>query len=219
MKHVATHKLYQYWSKLRGKRPAPERREIEPIDIREILGDTFILQVRDLETYPFRLAGTRMCSAFCRELKDRNFLSLWTDKDREPMETLLNAIGTDGAAAVIGFKGFTDNEKPLAFEMLLLPLSQGGVHMNRVLGSCAPIEKPYWLGSRPIMRQEITSLRLIWPDEKPYFARHAEQTVELIDTIEPENPGADEKVVPHPSVLGAARRVGHLTVLNGGRSE
>lgn len=205
MKHVVTHRLYDYWSHLRGKRPAPERREIEPSDIRDILGYTFILEVGDLETYPFRLAGTRMCSAFCRELKEQDFLRLWNAKDRDPMATLLAAISNDGAAAVIGFEGRTETGKALPFELLLLPLRQGGDGFQRVLGSCTPFEQPYWLGTQPVISQTITSVRLIWPDEKPYFLRRAE---EMRD---------NRKVIPYPDVGGPSRRYRHLTIYDGGR--
>jgi hypothetical protein len=92
MKHATTRTLYDYWSRLRGRRPAPERFEIEPGQIRHILGDTFILEAVDLQTYNFRLAGTRLCSAYCRELKGRNILDLWLGKDREAVGALLGAI-------------------------------------------------------------------------------------------------------------------------------
>lgn len=205
MKHDVTLDLYQYWSRLRGDRPAPERREIEPSDIRDVLGHTFILQAGDAHTYPFRLAGTRMCSAYCREFKDQDFLRLWSGKDRDSMETLLAAITKDGAAAVIGFEGRNENDRFLALEMLLLPLRQDGDGFNRVLGSWAAIDQPYWLGTQPIMSQKISSVRLIWPDENPF--RFRPQKI-----AEPEN-----NVIPHPGIHSGSRRYGHLTILDGGR--
>ena len=43
MKHAASRELYAYWQERRGKRPAPERTEIEPGAIRQVLSDAFIL--------------------------------------------------------------------------------------------------------------------------------------------------------------------------------
>ena len=41
MKTAATRKLFAYWNARRGSRLAPERGDIEPGAIREILGDSF----------------------------------------------------------------------------------------------------------------------------------------------------------------------------------
>ena len=43
MKHAASRELYAYWQERRGKRAAPERADIEPGAIRQVLSDAFIL--------------------------------------------------------------------------------------------------------------------------------------------------------------------------------
>ena len=73
MKHGVTQTLYNYWDNLRGARPAPNRSEVDPGEIRGLLGDTFILETNGPQDVRYRLAGTRLCSAHCRELKGRNF--------------------------------------------------------------------------------------------------------------------------------------------------
>src|SRR5215469_2101579 len=70
MKHAACRELYAYWDERRGKRPAPERAEIEPGAIRHVLSDALILGLDAGTGHPFRLAGTRMCALFGRELKN-----------------------------------------------------------------------------------------------------------------------------------------------------
>jgi hypothetical protein len=213
MKQAAIQKLYSYWDSLRGARPAPERREIEPSEIRELLGDTFILEFEGTDRFTFRLAGTRMCSAYCRELKGRNFADLWTGKDREAIVNIIAAITTDGAATVLGFQGRNQLGKTLDFELLLLPLRQSGEGFNRILGLCVPVDTPYWIGVHPIHEQSIISTRLIWPNQRPFFLRRQRrpETVDL-DTIAPQPPA----IVPHqPDVT--SRRYGHLTVYDGGR--
>ena len=74
MKHTSTRELFAYWDRRRGRRPAPERGEIEPGPIRRVLGDTFILSFDEPAGHPFRLAGTRVCALFCRELKGEGFV-------------------------------------------------------------------------------------------------------------------------------------------------
>ncbi|MEJ1934798.1 PAS domain-containing protein, partial [Nostoc sp. NIES-2111] len=69
MKHPASRTLFSYWDTLRGERTAPERSELDPGAIRNILADTFILEVDAGQTFPFRLAGTRVCALYGRDLK------------------------------------------------------------------------------------------------------------------------------------------------------
>ena len=43
MKHISSQAVYAYWNEKRGARPAPERSDIDPADIRRALGDTVML--------------------------------------------------------------------------------------------------------------------------------------------------------------------------------
>jgi hypothetical protein len=221
MKNGVTQTLYKYWDDLRGKRPAPNRSEIDPGSIRSLLGDTFILETTDPQTVRYRLAGTRLCSTHCRELKGRNFLRGWSDKDREALESLVAAITEDAAAAVIGVAGHTEREHALNMEMLLLPLNVPGEGRIRILGSCTPMDRPYWLGLHPIMKQSISSLRLVWPDERPYFMNRATNKTTGVHPILPRFT-AESMPMPVGAMQslshGAERRVGHLTVIEGGKS-
>jgi hypothetical protein len=211
MKHKITRDLYAYWQVLRRDRPAPERTEIEPAEIRSILGDTFILEVTDDLACRFRLAGTRICALYGRELKGRAFATLWTGKDRETIGSLIGAISEEAAAAVIGFSGETDFGRSVPIECLLLPLSQNGGGYRRILGSLVAMDDPYWLGMHPVMRQSITGLRLIWPEENRMFLRRG-------DAAAAETP-VRAMPVPLMAPPGATpRRIAHLTVYEGGKS-
>ncbi|AQQ07643.1 PAS domain-containing protein [Roseibium algicola] len=215
MKHGVTQTLYNYWDNLRGARPAPNRSEVDPGEIRGLLGDTFILETNGSRDVRYRLAGTRLCSAHCRELKGRNFLRGWSVKDREALESLIAAITEDAAAAVIGINGHTERGQILQMEMLLVPLNVPGEGRIRVLGSCTPMEKPYWIGLHPILSQSISSLRLVWPDERPYFVDSPAST---LNPILPRFTAEGIAMPTPPLPSGAERKVGHLTVYSGGKT-
>ena len=68
--------LFHYWNRLRDGRPAPKRSEVEPADIKSLLADTFILERDTRGEAVFRLAGTRLCASYGRELKGFSFPSL-----------------------------------------------------------------------------------------------------------------------------------------------
>ncbi len=220
MKHAVTRTLFDYWTRLRGSRTAPARFEIEPGDIRQILGDTFILEAVDRETYNFRLAGTRLCGAYCRELKGRNLLDLWVDKDREAIACLLAAIVEDGAAAILGLEAHNERGQSLPVEVIMLPLSHDGPQHSRILGCFAPLESPYWLGLHPVVRQPVQSLRLIWPDERPSFIlRGDEVDAEERRAVRSAFAGDPSPLPEELPLPGAGRRVAHLRVLEGGRND
>ncbi len=71
MNHASTRAVFEYWNKRRGTRPAPERGDIEPTDIRHALGDTFMLAMDFVDQLCFRLAGTRVCARSVARSKAR----------------------------------------------------------------------------------------------------------------------------------------------------
>ena len=219
MKHRVTRELFTYWDGLRGGRTAPERSDIDPADIHQILGDTFILEFQNDEDLLFRLAGTRLCGSFCRELKGRNFLDIWNREDLSSIKLLLTAVAEDEAAAVIGFEGATDRDQTLDFEAVLLPLRHFGQPKSRILGAASPSDMPYWIGIWPLTDLRVTSMRLVWPDETPSFARsysNANQPKQRFHLT-------PSTAALQPSIGGAVtnleRRIGHLTVIKGGRHD
>lgn len=167
MKSDVCRGLYDYWNRLRDGAQAPRRSAVEPAEIRRALGDTFILEVIDRQTLRYRLAGTRLCGAYGREMKGINFLDMWQEADRASVASILAAVAHDAAAAVIGLTGHASGTRSVAFEMLVLPLRQDGPSFDRVLGGMAAVDRPYWLGMDPILEQRVTSMRLIWPDREP----------------------------------------------------
>eukprot|EP01037_Dinobryon_pediforme_P019789 gene19789-20270_t len=210
MKHQATRELYGYWQRLRRGRSAPDRSEIEPADIRNLLGYTFILEVVSPREYRFRLAGTRLCALYGREMKGKDFATFWQGKDRDAVATILSAISEDAAASVIGFLGTTDHNRDLPLECLMLPLRQHGEGYTRVIGSLVPMDDPYWIGIHPIMAQSVTSLRLIWPDERPSGLIHS------ADLAPSDSPAHPLHVTRSPNDF--RRKVQHLTVYEGGKN-
>ncbi len=181
MKSMSAKRLYAYWQELRGNRPAPERRDIEPAAIKALLSDVFILEHTRGETFNYRLAGSAHSATYCRELKGRDFRQFWGKDDLEALDTLLLAIREDAAAAVIGYNAVNARGQKLPSEMLLLPLRYGGHDYPRILGVTAPADSPYWLGLHPVTHHQITAMRLIWPDEQPAFLRHAVNADAMLD--------------------------------------
>jgi hypothetical protein len=151
MKHAASRELYAYWEDRRGQRPAPERADIEPGAIRQALSDTFILELTETGTgHAFRLAGTRVCALFGRELKGESFANLWDLESRRAITDLL-AISTDeSVGTVAGVTARSLDGDTADLELLLLPLGVRRPSLARTIGILAPLDTPAWLGTSPL---------------------------------------------------------------------
>jgi len=150
MKHAASRELYAYWDERRGKRPAPERGEIEPGAIRQVLSDAFILALDGGAGHPFRLAGTRVCALFGRELKGESFIGLWAAASQPAIRDLVAILNDERVGTVAGVTAQSDAGEPIELELLLLPLAANRPSLARSIGVLAPLHIPQWLGSRPI---------------------------------------------------------------------
>lgn len=161
MRHASTRAVFAHWSERRGDRPAPDRREIDPSAIRHALGDTFILAADLAGDLRFRLAGTRLCALFCRELKGEVFGSLWSRASALPVQHLVSIVSRESVGAVAGVAGRTEDGERVELEMLLLPLTHNGAVCARALGVLTPLEPPFWIGVRPLSELELTGLRCV----------------------------------------------------------
>jgi hypothetical protein len=162
VKHSSTRALYAYWNELRGARAAPDRGEIEPGAIRGALGDSFILSLEP-SGHGFRLAGTRICALFGRELKGEAFDALWHEADRAAARDFLDITANEIAGIVAGVAGYTDEGVSLDLELLLLPLRHRGSSRARQIGVLAPLTMPFWLGATPVTTLSLKSHRHVGP--------------------------------------------------------
>src|SRR5690606_4872802 len=92
MKHKSSQAVFAYWNEQRGQSPAPKRSDIDPAAIRHALGDSIILSADFVDRLRFRLAGTRVCALFERELKGEAFVGLWSEASRPSIVELLAVL-------------------------------------------------------------------------------------------------------------------------------
>ena len=172
MKQASSRELFGYWTARRGKRPAPERGEIEPSAIRRALGDVFILEFERHGGHPFRLAGTRVCALFGRELKNEPFLDLWDEETRAPLAQLLAVVADEATGVVAAATGRTAEGWSQDLELVLLPLAHRGNTHARMIGALSPLVAPFWLGASHLGALTLGSVRHLDPAlEAPAAAR------------------------------------------------
>jgi len=206
MKQTQSVKLHNYWKELYGQSGVPERSQIEPMAIRDILGDTFILEFNTSGDINYRLAGTRLCAIFGSELKGQEFSSPWRNDGQETIADIVKSAARDNSIAIFGSTAVSKSGRKISIETLVLPLLHNGQKERRMLGVTSPISRPYWLGMDPIVSLNLSSLRIVEPklENKLINSRFS--------VLKNSNP------VPVSSI-GASRKIKHLTVLEGGLSK
>ncbi|WP_336488878.1 PAS domain-containing protein [Methylobacterium nigriterrae] len=206
MKHPTSRMLHSYWNRIRGERAAPERAEIEPGEIRNLLADSLILELdMPARAAHLRLAGTRVCALFGRELKGESLARLWGEAPADPWR-LIEIVASDTVGVVAGLQGRTGRGETVDLELLLLPLRHRGRTQSRMLGALSPPHVPAWLGLRPVESLATTSLRVLAGGALPAgpaFGRAADGTL-------PQD-------LPAPANDSLPLRRGHLLVHRGGR--
>jgi len=105
MKHPSSREFFAYWDAQRGDARAPDRSEIEPGAVRELLGDIFVLSYDNEAGYPFRVAGTRVCALLGRDLKDLSFSGLFAPESRREIEDVITYVAEEMLAAIAGIGG------------------------------------------------------------------------------------------------------------------
>ena len=221
MRHAATRELFGYWNRLRGHRHAPRRDEVEPSDIRQLLSDTFILEVSGtLKTVSYRLAGTRICAIFGRELKGYGYLGHWSEHDSFDIARVLARVYRDFEPMLVVMRGHTESGRQADFEVMLLPLEPMPDGSARIIGIAVCEKNHYWLGTEPIVECEIRSARGIDPgmEKAAEEGWKANPAPPLSPHLMP--PGGEFNLIEvagEGAVLPQARKVRHLTVHEGGK--
>lgn len=160
MKHPSIRELYDYWNDRRGRRQAPARNDIDPGHIRTALADTFIISLDKPHGHPFRIAGTRVCALFGRDLKYESFIDLWSPQSRTAMHDLLGIVAQESIGLLAGITG-TGAAGEIDLELLALPLLHEGRTDARVLGALVPGRTPAWIGASTIGNMALGTFRFV----------------------------------------------------------
>jgi hypothetical protein len=157
MKHPSNREFFAYWDEKRAGARAPDRSEIEPDAVRELLGDIFVLSYDSAAGYPFRVAGTRVSALLGRDPKDRSFSELFVRDGRREIEDIITVVTEEMLAAVAGITATSDDGAPAHLELLLLPFNSRAHAPISLTGLLAPFES----GHRVLRDFRLTSWRYL----------------------------------------------------------
>lgn len=161
MDHPTIHALFNYWDHKRDTESAPARADIHPGDIRGILPEIFLLERNNSGRFYYRLAGTLLCRNARRELKGQRPLAHFADLDRRKMQIALTQVAEKGVIFKADILGTSARGRTIEQQWIVLPLKNTTGSSARLIGACATLEEPVWLGRDPIVRNSILSARMI----------------------------------------------------------
>ena len=162
MKHPSTNAYFAYWDGKRAGERAPDRSAIEPGEIRELLGDIFVLSSDSHAGFPFRVAGTRVCALFGRDLRDKSLLSLFSGDSRRQIEDIATIVAEETLGMLAGVTARTPSGGAARLELLLLPFHARAHMPISMTGLLAPFDT-----NRGLLGDlELTSYRYLHRPEK-----------------------------------------------------
>jgi hypothetical protein len=167
MKHPSSREFFAYWDSKRGAARAPDRSEIEPGAVRELLGDIFVLSYDATTGHPFRVAGTRLCALLGGDLKDRSFSGLFTSDGRREIEDIIAVVSEEMLAAVAGITATAEDGTVAHLELLLLPFAARAHAPISLTGLLAPFESELSL----LRDFKVTSWRYIGHPPQRFIPR------------------------------------------------
>jgi len=162
MKHPSSRQFFAYWDAKRGDARAPDRSEIEPSALRELLGDIFVLSYDNEGGFPFRVAGTRVCALLGRDLKNQSFSELFAPSGRREIEDIVTVVAEEMLAAIAGISATAEDGSVAHLELLLLPFSTRAHAPISLTGVLAPFEG----GLGTIRDFKVTSWRYLHRPQK-----------------------------------------------------
>lgn len=165
MKHPASREFFTYWDGQRGDARAPDRSDFEPNAMRERLGDIFVLACED--GHPFRVAGTRVCALFGRDMKDRSFPALFAEESRHEIEEIIGVATDEMLPAIAGLTATSLRGTTTQLELLLLPFNTRPHTPISLTGLLAPFDNPDGL----LGELALTSWRYIHPPQEGLVPR------------------------------------------------
>lgn len=167
MKHPASREFFDYWDGKRGDARAPERSDIDPNAMRGLLGDVFVLSCDTRAGYPFRIAGTRLCATFGRDLKDASFLTLFAAASRPEIEEIVGTVTDEMLPAIAGLTATGARGALSHLELLLLPFNSRAHAPISLTGLLAPFEN----AASALGELTLSSFRYIHPPPESLLPR------------------------------------------------
>lgn len=127
-------RLYEYWSTKRGDRPAPSRRDIDPVEIPDLLGFVNIFEVqRAPRDYKVRLNGSEVAEMLGQDITGKYCSTVISGEDAVRCKAAFD-LCVDRCLPMIVETSLAFCDKPyMAQTIVVLPLSSDGESVDMII--------------------------------------------------------------------------------------
>lgn len=127
-------RLFDYWTRKKAGRPMPGRADIDPLELKEHMGQLHLIDVLGPEEFRYRIYGSRVTNPDLQDMTGK-FASDYRDSAFASMTTRHYQICVDAEAPV--FHHIVGEVKLHRYEYkrLCLPLSKTGTSVDMILAS------------------------------------------------------------------------------------
>jgi len=138
-----------YWREKRRGRAMPERRDIDPVELRPILPHLQITEVIEGGTrFRYRLVGTAIVEAFGAEFTGKCVDELVSGERDSFVHSCYRAVCASRRPAFVRSKYVTTKDVDLTANRVLLPLSRDETCIDQILGALTfEFRRPFAAGN------------------------------------------------------------------------
>lgn len=163
--HPGSRKLFVHWESARAERAYPTREDFALTPVRELMSDMVIIEKDHLrQTFKFRLAGSRVCGLFGRNMTGGNVLEGWDAFERDVIGKHLDLSLRELQPVLIRMRFLTDTRQQVAAELIALPIQVRDSNRVQLIGGLFPFREARAIGHSAIVRRELVSARAIWTE-------------------------------------------------------
>ena len=135
MRQTAARTILSYWQAIAPDEGAPAQASVAPRALKRFLPDIFLLERLDRAVFAFRMAGTRLCARYGRELRDHDFVRLWPAAQHGDILAALGRCLQDARPVTLEGAAATLDGKTVSFQILLMPLTDTEGRVTRLMGA------------------------------------------------------------------------------------
>jgi hypothetical protein len=131
-------RVLAYWTDKRHGRTMPRRRDIDPIDLRELLPHIQLIDVVNSGArarYRYRLVGTSLVTAFGKEYTGKYLDELFTGERLRMAETVFGKVREERQPVFLRNRYSTTKDVEMVANRLYLPLSEDDRDVNVIMGT------------------------------------------------------------------------------------
>lgn len=136
--------VVDYWRAKRGARAMPAREDIDPLDLRQLLPNLYLLDVLGPSRYRYRLIGTMIAARLKSDATGRDVDESLFGENAPAIVAMYDHVANHKTPVVNNARLFWTEVNWLNYTSVILPLSKDGANVNMILGAM-----DFWLSERP----------------------------------------------------------------------